>query len=192
MLTRFPGGVQPYLRYIYGDVFGYMAAWTWIVAVMPATLAILSIVFVESIFSAAGDASGAGSLQHKLLSVLVLVATSAANSISTEATTRLNNFFVATKFVSILGVVLTALVVVITQVTRPGSELGGGDWASRPWFGYRRSFSPGQGRIDWSTVSSWEMLGHFSAALYGALWAYSGWDKVGRSRIRMRTAGTDC
>ena len=27
------GGVQPYLKYIYGDVFGFLAAWTWVVAV---------------------------------------------------------------------------------------------------------------------------------------------------------------
>lgn len=27
------GGVQPYLKYIYGDIFGFLAAWTWVVAV---------------------------------------------------------------------------------------------------------------------------------------------------------------
>src|SRR6478609_1102524 len=48
------GGVQPYLQHIYGDIWGFLAAWTWIVAVMPATLAILSIVFVESAYSATG------------------------------------------------------------------------------------------------------------------------------------------
>jgi amino acid transporter len=68
-----PGGVQPYLKYIYGDVFGHIAAWTWVTAIMPATLAILSIVFVESIFSAAGVTDQAASILHKLLSVLIMV-----------------------------------------------------------------------------------------------------------------------
>ena len=27
------GGVQPYLKYIYGDVWGFLAGWTWVVAV---------------------------------------------------------------------------------------------------------------------------------------------------------------
>lgn len=40
---------------------------------MPATLAILSIVFVESIFSAAGVTDQAASISHKLLSVLIMV-----------------------------------------------------------------------------------------------------------------------
>ena len=55
--------MQPYLRYIYGDVFGFLAAFTWVFAVMPATLAILSIVFVESIYSAAGVAGESSRLE---------------------------------------------------------------------------------------------------------------------------------
>jgi L-type amino acid transporter 9 len=65
--------VQPYLQHIFGGIFGFLAAWTWIIAVMPATLAILSIVFMESIFSATGITDQAGRIEHKLLSVLVLV-----------------------------------------------------------------------------------------------------------------------
>ncbi|TAQ91381.1 hypothetical protein B7494_g319 [Chlorociboria aeruginascens] len=102
------GGVQPYLQYIFGDIFGFLAAWTWIVAVMPATLAILSIVFIESIFSAAGTTDQAGSIEHKLLD----------------------------------------------------------------------SIAPDGSTLHWGELSQWERFGHYSAALYGALWAYSGWDKA--------------
>lgn len=119
------GGVQPYLQYIFGDVFGFLAAWTWIVAVMPATLAILSIVFIESIFSAAGVTDQAGRIEHKLLSILILVVINVANSISTKASTRLNNVFVITKFVSILGIVVAAIVVVIFQESRIRIEMLG-------------------------------------------------------------------
>ncbi len=111
--------MQPYLRYIYGDVFGFLAAWTWIVAVMPATLAILSIVFVESLYSAAGVTDQAGRVEHKLLSVLVLAVVGVANSISTRATTRLNGVFVGTKFFAIVAVVVAGLAVVALQVARP-------------------------------------------------------------------------
>ena len=71
--TAFPGegGIQPYLTYLYGDVFGYMAAWSWVVATMPATLAILSIVFVESIYSSLGVNEPDPPITHKLLSLLV-------------------------------------------------------------------------------------------------------------------------
>ncbi len=172
------GGVQPYLQHIFGDIFGFLAAWTWIVAVMPATLAILSIVFIESIFSAGGITDDAGKAEHKLLSVLVLIVINGANSISTKASTRLNTFFVATKFASILGVVVAAIVVIVLGVTDPNEDVGGRDWLTRPWFGIRESVLPDGSIIDWEKLNSWEMLGHYSAALYGALWAYSGWDKV--------------
>lgn len=177
------GGVQPYLKQIFGDVFGFLAAWTWIVAVMPATLAILSIVFIESIFSAVGIADQAGRIEHKLLSILVLVVINGANSVSTKASTRLNNFFVVTKFISILGVVLAGVSVVIIGLSDPNKDVGGRDWLTKPWFGFRNSVTPDGSVIDWTKLSEWEMFGHYSTALYGALWAYSGWDKVGYTYI---------
>jgi L-type amino acid transporter 9 len=170
--------VQPYLQHIYGDVFGFLAAWTWIVAVMPATLAILSIVFIESVFSALGTTDQAGKIEHKLLSIVVLAIIGGANSISTKVSTRLNNFFVVTKFVSILAVVVAGIVVIIIEVKDSSKGVGGRDWFRKPWFGFRDSTNPDGSTIDWSKLSEWEILGHYSAALYGALWAYSGWDKA--------------
>jgi len=172
------GGVQPYLQYIFGDVFGFLAAWTWIVAVMPATLAILSIVFVESIYSAIGTTTQSRGLEHKFFSVLVLAVMTGANSISTRASTRLNGFFVLTKFISILAIAVAGLAVIVLQVSDPQRDIGGRDWFQKPWFGNRDTIDPDGHEIRWSTLSSWEILGHLSAALYGALWAYSGWDKV--------------
>lgn len=187
--------MQPYLKYVYGDIWGHLAAWTWVVAIMPATLAseflsnnlhacvsvltlpVLSIVFVESIFSAAGVTDQAASISHKLLSVLIMVVMNSANSISTKASTRLNNFFVTTKFLSIFGVVLAGLVVLIIQLAHPDSHVGGGDWRRKNWFEDRDTVTPDGSVIHWQNVSTWELLGHFSAALYGALWAYSGWEK---------------
>ncbi|EFQ26881.1 hypothetical protein CGRA01v4_07875 [Colletotrichum graminicola] len=172
------GGIQPFLMHIYGDVFGFLAAWTWIVAVMPATLAILSIVFVESIYSAGGITDQAGAASHKALSVLVLIVMNGANGISTKASTRLNNLFVVTKFTAILAVVVAGVVVVVLQASDRDRDVGGRDWFNKPWFGNRKTELPGGGEVDWDKVGSWDMLGHYSAALYGALWAYSGWDKA--------------
>ena len=182
--------MQPYLKHIFGDIFGFLAAWTWIVAVMPATLAILSIVFIESIFSAAGITDQAGKIEHKLLSVAVLLAVSGANSISTKTSTRLNNFFVGTKFVSIFGVVLAGIVVVIIGTSDPNKDVGGKDWATKPWFGFRDTLAPDGTTIHWGKLSEWEILGHYSAALYGALWAYSGWDKVSKLVQAVDEVGT--
>jgi len=145
---------------------------------MPATLAILSIVFVESAYSATGVINEDHRISHKLLSILVLIVMSVANSISTKASTRLNGFFVVLKFVSILVVVMAALAVVGVHATHPDKEVGGGDWFKKNWFEYRDTYNPNGPDTDWSKLSQWEIFGHYSAALYAALWAYSGWDKV--------------
>ena len=172
------GGVQPYLKYIFGDVFGFLAAWTWVVAVMPATLAILSIVFIESIYSAAGVTGQGDRIEHKLLSILVLSCIGLANSFSTKASTRLNNFFVATKFITITAVFLAGVVVVLVKLAHPKSTIGGGDWAKKSWVAYRDITNPDGSVTQWRNMTRWELFGHLSAALYAALWAYSGWDKV--------------
>lgn len=181
VLTIHSGGVQPYLQYIYGDLLGFLSAWTWIVAVMPATIAILSTVFVESIYSALGVTDKSGAITHKLLSILVMVVVSIANSISTKTSTQLSNFFLGTKFTSIILVVVAGLAVIVLQVKSPEREdIGGRDWFDKNWFATRDTVNQDGTTIDWSDLSSWEMLGHYSAAIYGALWAYSGWDKVSK------------
>jgi L-type amino acid transporter 9 len=187
--TAFPGegGIQPYLSYIYGDVWGYMAAWSWIVATMPATLAILSIVFVESIYSSMGINEPAPPMTHKLLSLLVLVCVTTLNSISTKTSTRLSSFFVAIKLLTILLLIVAGLVVVFVYVGK-SKDYGGGDWHSKGWFSPRDTVLPDGSHFDWTKVTTWESLGFYSTALYGALWAYSGWDKVSvLGWLRVRT-----
>jgi len=183
------GGIQPYLTHIFGEFWGYLAAWSWIVATMPATLAILSIVFVESIYSSLGVNNPAPPITHKLLSVLVLAFITTLNSISTKTSTRLSSFFVAIKFLTILLLIIAGLAVVIIFTVGGGKDYGGHDWHTKGWFAPRRDTTrpdgtPGQ--FDWTKVTTWESLGFYSAALYGALWAYSGWDKVRGKESRHR------
>lgn len=145
---------------------------------MPATLAILSIVFVESAYSAAGITGEADRIEHKLFAVLILIIMSTANSISTKASTSLNNVFVLVKFLTIAIIVLAGIAVVGIHIAHPHRDAGGVDWYKRSWFGSRPSVNPDGSKTHWEELSQWEMLGHYSAALYAALWAYSGWDKV--------------
>ncbi len=174
------GGVQPYLQYVYGDVFGFLAAWTWLVAVMPATLAILAIVFAESLWPSSPSSTSSSSflpeaLAHKLLSIAVLAAVALANSVSTRASARLNGVFVATKFAAVAAVVVAALAVVVFSTPQ---DRVAADWRARNWFAPRPTRNPDGSTTDWEHLSRWALLGHCSAALYGALWAYSGWDKA--------------
>ena len=181
------GGIQPWLQHIYGDAVGFLAAWTWIVANQPCGMAILSMVFVESAYSAAGVVGQADRIEHKLFAILVLVALSVANSISTKASTRLNSFFVVVKFTGVLIIVVAGLSVFSMHFTQPDRHVGGGDWVTKSWFQSRTSTNPDGSETHWDHLSSWDVLGHLASALYAALWAYSGWDKVRLSRLPVQT-----
>ncbi|GLA02099.1 Y+L amino acid transporter [Aspergillus niger] len=163
------GGVQPYLQYIYGEVFGFLAAWTWVIAVVPASLAILNIVFVESIYSATGVTDQPNTMAHKIL-FLFCYSSSAWQT----------RFFVTTKFAAILVTVVAGLGVVVYHLAGwdRASPSAPQDWLARDWFGARNTLGLDGREIEWQNLHGWETLGHYSAALYGALWAYSGWDKV--------------
>lgn len=192
--TAYPGegGIQQYLTHIYGDLAGFLAAWAWITAVMPATLAILSIVFVESIYSALhpaehGSTSG---ILYKFLSVLVLVVMVLVNSISTKTSTRLGNLFVFVKLGSVALLVLAGIVAAIIHAANEKKDVGGGDWHRNGWFDSRPSFNDGE-TIDWSKLSTWEAFGHCSTAIYAGLWAYAGWDKVRQCKKGVSTRWTN-
>ncbi|KAJ4990512.1 amino acid transporter [Stagonosporopsis vannaccii] len=182
------GGIQPYLTHIFGEFWGYLAAWSWVVATMPATLAILCIVFVESVYSSLGVNNPSPPITHKLLSVAVLAVVTVLNSISTKTSTRLSGFFVAIKFLTIALLIVAGLVVVV-KYSLTGNDIGGVDWRREHWFNARREAPRPDGRpgrFDWTQVSTWESLGFYSAALYGALWAYSGWDKANYVAAELR------
>lgn len=171
------GGVQGYLSYVYGDVVGYLAAWSWIVATMPATVGILGIVFVESVASSLGVNEPSPPISHRLMSVGVVVCVGVLNSISTRTSTRLSGFFVGVKFLTVLLLMLAGVVVVGVYIGK-WEDWGGGDWRRKGWFEPRDTVLPDGRRVVWKDVGVWEALGFYSTALYGALWAYSGWDKV--------------
>jgi amino acid transporter len=111
------GGIQEYCKYVYGDWAGFLAAWAWVTAVMPATL-------------------------------------------------------------SILGILAGIVVAIIYAASHGHHDPGGRDWHEKGWFDKRISVNPDGSTIDWKNVSSWETFGHICTAIYAALWAYAGWDKV--------------
>jgi amino acid transporter len=182
--------VQEYLKYIYGDFAGFLAAYAWIVAITPSTLSLLCIVFVETAYSAAnpaseGPASGWG---YKGLSILVLLVNVLLNCINTKTSARLGNIFAAVKLLSLALPIFAGLIVALIYAVNSSKDNTGKDWHNRSWFAARPSVTP-DGTTDWSKVSSWEALGHYSAALYASLWAYCGWDGANYIAAELRDPG---
>ncbi|PYH67471.1 uncharacterized protein BO88DRAFT_489401 [Aspergillus vadensis CBS 113365] len=128
--AAFPGeeGVQQYLQYIYGETFGFLAAWTWVVAVVP-----------ENCHGKLGQFRAA----------------------------------IAVTVVAGLGVVCYHL----AGWDKPNPQESQ-DQLMRAWLSAPNTVALDGREIEWQKLHGWESIGLYSAALYGAQWAYSGWDKA--------------
>ena len=170
------GGMQAYLAYVYGDTVAFLMAWIYIMAAKPSAMAIQSIVIAESMGSISSAALAPWFL--KLIAALTFLSMVLVNSINTKITLRLSESFTGIKLLTVFLVVVGGLAAVIAHLVDPGSSLSGGkDWYSKNWFATRSTVSDGH-MIDWTSLSTWERYGHYSAAIYGGLWAYDGWDNV--------------
>jgi amino acid transporter len=168
------GGMQEYLRHVYGDTAAFLMAWVYILGVKPSSMAIQSIVIAESIASVT---SGSAEMV-KLVAALAFVSMVLLNSINTRFTMRLSESFTIFKLSTVGLIVIGGLVAMIAHVANPDTSLSGSsDWYSKNWFQTRPTVSDGQ-PIDWVSMGAWDRYGHYCAAIYGGLWAYDGWDNV--------------
>ena len=177
------GGMQEYLKYIYGGPLAFILSWTWIVAVKPSAMAIQSLLFAEYWTNAIFSASHRSVPVDKILAVLSLGVVLLVNSINVETTTRLTNVLVFPKLGTVTLIILLALIAAITGLNSDG-EGPSNDWKTKSWFATRQTES-GDVQVDWSMLTSWELMGNYVAAFYAGLWAYGGWDQV-RSFHRIR------
>lgn len=171
------GGMQEYLRHVFGDTAAFLMAWVYIMAVKPSSMAIQSIVIAESIGSVSSSEPLAGWLL-KLIAALAFVSMVLLNSINTKFTLRLSESFTVFKISTVALIVLGGLTAVIAHLVNPNSSFSGSDdWHSKNWFQSRPTLSDGH-TVDWTSMGSWDRYGHYCAAIYGGLWAYDGWDNV--------------
>ena len=168
--------MQAYLAYVYGATVAFLMAWIYIMAAKPSALAINSIVVAESIGYLSPHPLPDWLL--KLIAALAVFFIVLINSINTRVTLRLSESFTGLKLFTVCLVVLGGLGTVIEYLVHPNNQSEvNPDWHSKNWFAARPS-GPEGNTIDWTTMGTWERVGHYSAAIYGSLWAFDGWDNV--------------
>jgi L-type amino acid transporter 9 len=167
------GGMQEYLREIYGPFMEFLCSWIWIFAVKPPSMAMLSIIFAQYWINAVFPESWNTVLVEKSLAVIMLVSTIIVNAIGTGTSLRFSEVFFYFKITAIALLSLCGFIVLIS-----GLHLGPGnvslDWATKNWFAVQSN----PGRTNWATINSWEYLGEMSTAMTAGLWAFGGWDNV--------------
>lgn len=169
------GGMQEYLRYIYGDLVASVMSRTFILASKPTGMAILSIVFAEYWTTAIFPTKASSQWVTKPLAVATVLLILMINCISATISTRFTNVLLFSKLTTVALVLLMALLAAAFNVS--SGEGPSRDWSSRNWFETRQN-DGGAGTIDWTNTSTWDLIGHLTSALYAALWAFSGYDGV--------------
>ena len=167
------GGMQEYLHYIYGDFLASIMSWTWIIVIKPSSVAIISIIFAEYWTSILNPSGSKPIWMVKLLALITIGSVLLINCISAKSSTGLTNVLVFSKLSTVSLILFLAVPVLI----RTGKNEPVEDWKSRNWFASRGKDVDGSS-VDWISLSSWDLLGHLTTALYAALWSCGGWDNV--------------
>lgn len=155
------GGSQVYLAKIFGEIWGFLFMWVAVLVLKPGSAAIICIIMGEYVVRAAigAEAETINPWYNKTVGLTGLFVVTFINCVSTKLGTRVNDLLMFMKFIALLGVTITGVVVAITGYSYSGEP--NLDWKTHEWF---------QGtKMD---ASAW------AVALYAGLWAYDGWDNV--------------
>ena len=170
------GGLQEYLRYVYGDTIAFLQSWIWIAAVKTTSMAIISLVFSEYCIRAIAPEHSHSDELQKVLALVALICMGFMNCISVKTSSRFKGYFVYVKLCAVGFVILLGLYVFTATLAKHDSGAHE-DWRTKNWFA-TRSTKTKDGIIDWNDVGTWDMLGYYMASIYAGLWAYAGWDGV--------------
>ncbi|KAH8652364.1 large neutral amino acids transporter small subunit 1 [Xylariales sp. PMI_506] len=158
------GGIQEYLRTCYGDFMGFMFAWSWIAIAKPAANAVGATIFADYVLKAIWPFEPLGKWTVKWVAIIDIAVLTFVNCLGATTGAKAANIFSLLKISALGSIVLIGFIVYIFGYGDgiPVAEMG--------WFGLERSQIP---------LTTWQWLGNFCTALFGALFCYGGWETVG-------------
>ena len=156
------GGAQVYLSKIYGSMVGFLYTWCSVCVIKPGSTAIIAIIFGEYIVRAVigPDAEDASPWINKAVALAGLFIVVALNMLSTKVGARSADIFMFLKFVALIGITVTGIIVALTGTSWKGEAST--DWKTKSWF-----------------EGTDKDLSRWAVAIYAGLWAFDGWDNVG-------------
>lgn len=159
--TRIPhnGGMQEYLRHCYGDVYGFLFAWAWILLSRPCAMAIVALVFSEYLFKTLSPDHDADVWVLKGTALLAITGITLLNFMGTNVGASVANFFLVLKLFAISTVALAGVVFAVGDFTR--AQAG----------------SP-PAALDPGDSSLWADVGGYTDAVIATLFAYGGCESV--------------
>ncbi|KAJ5279927.1 hypothetical protein N7478_005299 [Penicillium angulare] len=155
------GGAQVYLSKIFGEPMGFLFTWCAVLVLKPGSAAIISIIFGEYVVRAfvGADVVLVNPWINKAVALGGLLFVTLFNCVSTKIATRIGDLLMFFKFVALLFVTVTGIVVAITGFSSKGSA--NEEWKTHGWFEGTNT-----------------EISDFAVALYAGLWAFDGWDNT--------------
>lgn len=155
------GGSQVYLSKIFGELTGFLFTWCAVLVLKPGSAAIIAIIFGEYVVRAfvGADVVHVNPWINKGVAFGGLLAVTLFNCISTKIATRIGDLLMFFKFVALIGVTVTGIVVAVTGLSAKGQASE--EWKTHGWFEGTNT-----------------EISDFAVALYAGLWAFDGWDNV--------------
>lgn len=159
--TRIPhnGGMQEYLRHCYGDVCGFLFAWTWILLSRSCAMAMVALVFSEYLFKTLSSDHDVDIWVLKGTALLAIASITLLNFMGTNVGTSAANVFLALKIFA-LGTIAAA------GVAFAVSDFARGEVVAPP-----AAPDPGDSSL-------WASVGGFTDAILASLFAYGGCESV--------------
>ncbi|KAJ5107581.1 hypothetical protein N7456_004256 [Penicillium angulare] len=156
------GGAQVYLSKIFGELMGFLFTWCAVLVLKPGSAAIISIIFGEYVVRAfvGADVVLVNPWINKAVALGGLLFVTLFNCVSTKIATRIGDLLMFFKFVALLFVTVTGIVVAITGFSAKGGSANE-EWKTHGWFEGTNT-----------------EISDFAVALYAGLWAFDGWDNT--------------
>jgi L-type amino acid transporter 6 len=168
------GGMQEYLRHCYGDVYGFLFAWAWILLSRPCAMAMVALVFSEYLFKTLSPDHDVDVWVLKGMALLAITGVTILNFIGTNVGASTANFFLVLKVFALSTVAVAGVVFAVSDFAQA-----------------RAVFPPAT--PDPGDSSLWADVGGFADAILASLFAYGGCDSVSaklRAFIRERSGLT--
>jgi solute carrier family 7 (L-type amino acid transporter), member 6 len=172
--TRVPhnGGMQEYLRYCYGDAYGFLFAWVWLLVSRPCGMAMVALVFSEYFFRGVLPDQDVSTWILKAVALLAIILISFLNCMGTQVGTGSATVFLVLKTFGLGSIIIFGLVFQVTA-SKHQDGIHHRNGTEQSWL---TPSSPAVTDTGYSWL--WMSLGDFTDALFAALFAYAGWESV--------------
>ncbi|KAI9783532.1 MAG: hypothetical protein M1839_003702 [Geoglossum umbratile] len=160
--TRIPynGGMQEYLRHCYGDVYGFLFAWAWILLSRPCAVAMVALVFSEYLFKTLLPDHDVDVWVLNGVALLAITSITLLNFIGTNVGASAANFFLVLKVFALSTIAVAGVVFAVSDFAQ-----------------VQAMFPPAT--PDPGDSSLWADVGGFTDAILASLFAYGGCDSLG-------------